>query len=143
MKANTILSTVLSLFIFLPCVNTLQASHLSSEDQAKTHIYVSRRSLILLPEQKLAVWHGRKLMSVAAVHTDHRGSYVYVDEMKDSLATAHPYRVFSKAPGNCTKKQSKRQILREKWTYICQICGWEFTSRDALYDHIWEKHNAR
>jgi hypothetical protein len=146
MKANAALSSVITLFTLLSCTSTLWAEYTPSpthRPSEKSHIYVTKGSLVLLPGRKLAVWHDRKLMSVAAVHTDHRGPYVYVDEMGALLATAHPYAVFSKNPEHSAKKPSKGQVMREKWTFICRICGKEFKSRDDLYDHIWDKHNAR
>ncbi len=146
MKASRILSRAITLFTLLSCTSALWAECNPSSVHRlndRSPIYVTKGSLVLLPGRTFAVWHGRKLISVAAVHTDCKGPYVYVDELGATLATAHPCSVLSKSLGHSIKRQKDGNVLREKWTFICRICGMEFKSRDDLYDHIWEKHNAR
>jgi len=126
----------LTLAVFVADPSLAMAAHKASgkaypakyRERKKT--YLRRTSIVSLSPQDRAVWRGRTLRVITALHMDERGLFVYPNEIGKSLAKV--YRVSEWVEP--VRRAKGKNHLKKVWA--CQECGLGLEDQNDLYDHV-------
>ena len=103
-------------------------------------IHVTTKALVHLSPKRLAIWQGKSLIEITALHSDDQGMFVYTNELGECLASASFSRLRDMAGSGRQISRSKGFSRRPPWK--CEMCPRAFWTRDDLYDHIYKEHGA-
>ena len=101
-------------------------------------IYITRKAIVQISPQKLAIWQGKSLIEIATLHADDQGMFVYTKELGECLAKHISCSLRDNAGSSQQNTCPKGFSSRPSW--ICGVCQLAFWTRDDLYDHIYKAH---
>lgn len=126
--------------LFSPLPAEAKAFSQLKQANCEKKIYIKKSSSIWIYKEKIAVWHGRTLRLSSAIHVDKQGFYVKENELGKCLAEVNS--IGSGINGTSSLRHKAQGCRIEKKSWKCMICNKKYDSRQELYDHIWERHNA-